>query len=198
MLKNPFEASPIEARSLEELQPIELPWEEVDKEQLNPEELDPWAIKQEGVHVFRAKTDVKFKTQTLVLDALKFEDLIGDATYLLRVYKNDAHVYASISLRREPKEIYAHDAVIKRDPHRILAKGLGVELYKIILSLIQRHADMTKLPVRHTVERVVELSSTPMTTNRWDEIFVPILTSSGYVKSRPSGSEWFKLYKPEG
>jgi len=84
---------------------------------------------------------------------------------------------------------------IKRnDPQTELPKGLGLRFYQTLLLFIQDIANKRNVSLKHLVSRHVLFSKTPLSNQRWDELFLPILQSEGYVEMREG--KWEKQYQP--
>lgn len=83
---------------------------------------------------------------------------------------------------------------IQRTRGSRLPKGIGRLVYEKILELIQERANIGSKIILHDIERVLTVSQTPLTEDRWNELFVPILLEHGYT--RLSDDHWKKLYKP--
>lgn len=85
--------------------------------------------------------------------------------------------------------------IIRQDPDNILPKGLGILAYQKLLDLIANIAKTKDMPITDQVSMVLNYSDTPLTPERWESIFVPVLDERGYT--RIDKSHWEKTYLPE-
>lgn len=73
-------------------------------------------------------------------------------------------------------------------------KGLGRELYDLSLKLIQKFARKHNAPVTHMI---LKLPDSGLSTEKWDELFLPILEREGYKQvGDKAESMWEKTYLP--
>lgn len=78
-----------------------------------------------------------------------------------------------------------------------MREGAGAELYKKILGYLQVSAIKLNKPIHHRVTRKPGSETMPMSVEKWNEIFAPILTGLGY-KPSSAGDIWTKTYMPAG
>lgn len=110
------------------------------------------------------------------------------------------YVEADISIIGDDQKGAIEDAIIKRrlgmdgDP---IPAGAGMVLYEKMLDFIQHLADTRGVVYRHLCERMPTYSSTPISIERWNELFLPILEKREYQGSVKDG-EWRKTYYPHG
>ena len=98
--------------------------------------------------------------------------------YTFHIASGEAALICKISINRHP-QISVYTSIIKKDPEKHLPKGLGQVVYRRVLDGIQALADRENKPVTHEVSRGPKISATPMTNERWNELFLPLLNSDG-------------------
>ncbi len=112
----------------------------------------------------------------------------------------DATIYGTITFDfTGPSGAVETNTVITRNPMakgaENLPTGIGVEVYQKMLDFISKQTEVFKKDIMHKVQHSQRLGLTP---DKWNKIFVPILTERGYTdkgKNRSGDQEWTKLYK---
>jgi len=119
--------------------------------------------------------------------------------YIISDNTGQLGIEANINLSKIPDLDQAFLAIMTI--HRIdklaqVPNGTGIILYEKMLQCLTNLANKRNIIIKHAVKRYPEISKTPMTNERWDEIFVPILKSHGYTPVSDSPGDWVKEYQP--
>lgn len=114
--------------------------------------------------------------------------------YIFCLGKETGRVALHIDILPDASRQTARTDVGRVDADEVLKKGLGLEMYKTIFPFLQHLANTRQQPVDHLIE-VDSRAEAKITPEKWEEIFLPILTAQGYV---PSGKFFHdKTYVPE-
>lgn len=151
------------------------------------------SIESEGTVKF------SFSNQELPLRATKTEVVDNESNITQEIYEffitfENAEINASLSIYHNLAPPTVEVTIIKNDNEQKLPKGLGIHLYKILINWIQHLVNQKKQDLLHSVTRATSISETPMSEEKWDRLFLPILEASGYSKD-PDG-EYSKQYRP--
>lgn len=138
---------------------------------------------------------------TFSLEALKYESSKESRRLGFRFFIKDqsgklleAGVYIKPSAEPSSKKIYASTDIQRFDPSKKLRKGFALEFYQKALDVIQSIADEMREDIEHAEYMSLEISDTPMTKERWKELFEPIFRKHLY--EQVGEVEWTKVYKP--
>ncbi|MBI2411437.1 MAG: hypothetical protein HYV32_06110 [Candidatus Kerfeldbacteria bacterium] len=105
-----------------------------------------------------------------------------DLQILLRICNNDSFIHLKIELNKYTDNYCVITAIKKERGSATLPSKLGIQLYEKLFDFLQDLADTTGKPVTHIVRRAPEeMSDTPLTIERWNQIFFPILNKNGRV-----------------
>ena len=122
------------------------------------------------------------------VDEYSFELGTGNARVTESVSIEDSY-YDSVS-------VSASTEILKNDPKKELPEGIGRELYLKVLDFLQTIANTQGKNVIHYVKRYPGWkSTTAMSAERWDALFLPILHAAGYSEAGVEGV-WSKTYCP--
>jgi hypothetical protein len=154
----------------------------------------------EWVTTSYADEEVVFQGQPLSLlgSYKRTEPLRGTPSveYKFLVIGEKSRVTEQLHLQIHDDAISATTDILKEDPNHTLPNGIGRELYRKVLDFLQGLADQHQLPVDHMVTRYPDVSPTPLTVKRWNELFLPILEESGYKALPIVKNGWMKRYEP--
>lgn len=184
--------TPETGTSFENLDLLGIPLEEID--QSRQDALGITYARDPGDRLFFGETALEFQGGRFPLRVVKTLDLEGYQTMDFRIGTEGAQVDADVHLNRRDTEYAAVAFLLKTDPDEVLPRGIGMRLYAKALDALQAFADKNGLPVVHEVHRDVRLSPTPMSEERWDQLFGELLASRGYAQSTPG--EWVLTYRP--
>ncbi len=145
-------------------------------------QIDPRSCRE----VSLTKVDRFYRTYTVLRDQEKvvtgdihFEFVSGDE-YREYLPEND-----------EDGAVFA-DTEVKKRRNSDQERSIGMAVFAGMLSEIQRIANVRREPIISRVDHVLTYGLSP---ERWDELFVPVLTASEYSMKK-SGS-WYKVCYPE-
>jgi hypothetical protein len=145
-------------------------------------QIDPRSCREgslSGVDRFYRAYTVLRDQQEVVTGDIHFE-FVNDDEYREYLPEND-----------ENGALFAESEIKKRrksDQER----GIGMAVFAGMLSEIQRVTNIRKEPI---ISRVDHVPAYGLDQTGWDELFVPVLTASGYSMKK-SGS-WYKVCYPE-
>ncbi|KKP78103.1 MAG: hypothetical protein A2271_02100 [Candidatus Moranbacteria bacterium RIFOXYA12_FULL_35_19] len=88
--------------------------------------------------------------------------------------------------------------IIKNDSNKELPSGMTAPIYQKIFDYIQGQANKNKINYQHRIKIKTSISEQePLSEEKWNKIFLPIIEKGGYLQSSPSSTTWIKEYKPE-
>ena len=74
------------------------------------------------------------------------------------------------------------------------SRGLGLTLWEISRRFVENFANKWNISVKHEVNK---RPGSGLSSQKWDELFLPILEKYGYIKKEASGVDfWEKNYLP--
>jgi len=162
-----------------------------------------WAENQQNTGSYPTESQIKthfsFQGQSIDLVATRkmtqnhsvFEFVANKDTGTLRL--------GVIFTRIDDDMMVSEVEILKHDQFAALPKGLGMEMYKNVLQFLQEYANSEGMLVCDFVEMVTGISDTPMSDQRWGELFTDLLLQHGYTKKvTHHETKWVKdYYSPE-
>src|SRR6056297_1515224 len=133
----------------------------------------------------------------LTLEAMRFNS-IEDETItfqFLITHKDKKLLEAELQLSKfKKKDLEASTRIQRFDNsgETKLPKGFGLKFYKELIAFISELPKRLKKDIHHFVSMHLSLSKTPLTPERWREIFVPILKQWDYEDR--GDDTWSKVY----
>ncbi len=144
---------------------------------------------------------VSFNGQTFLLSIDSESAFVGDAgvesVFHISVVldtegniddKNNPVATASISKFQDGTA----KAITTVENHKRNLPGLGRELWKLVLSAVQKSADKWHIPVVH---RVIRMPKDGLSGAQWNKLFFPLLNEYGYKQAHEN--DWEKIYEPK-
>lgn len=105
------------------------------------------------------------------------EDVIVQEYYSFLFSLGDATLKCVFVIRPQTNEITT--SILKEDPDKTLPAGLGIIVYQKMIDSIQTFVDREEKPMTHVVDRYPQISTRPLSIERWNELFLPLLNQKG-------------------
>lgn len=167
-------------------------WEVVPPEQFAGRDIIYRA--DEGEEIALGFQEVLFQGRPYILRCQRVCRAGGLVGLDLRVREGHAYVDVDLLFIEHEEDFSVSLYALKDDPERLLPRALGMEMYRLALSMLQEVADRMGKRVVHTVQRDVTFGDRPLTIARWDELFLPLLLPAGYM---PADQDmWVREYLP--
>lgn len=105
--------------------------------------------------------------------------------------------WSELELRHEPDgtlattEVLRYKSKIKKDP--LSGSGIGQAMFVKLQDFIQDIATKTGQSITH---RVTRANSQGLSTEKWNSIFIPLLTEGDNPYTAISDSKWIRRYEP--
>jgi hypothetical protein len=142
-------------------------------------------------HVFVSETEVDVRGRPFRLVAEK-KVREGYREFTFTLVHGESKVELSMVLDAHDGNIYS--SIKKEDPLFRFPREIGMKLYEKGLDFLQKAVDEDGNPYVHHIERYTNVSKTPLSDARWNELFVPVLKARQYQEI--SDGHWVKNYDP--